>query len=54
MEHYITQAKMRQTTLTYIASRIPESKIKELREAFTVFDKNGDGQLTHKELKEGI
>ena len=45
---------MRQTTLTYIASRIPESKIKELREAFTVFDKNGDGQLTHQELKEGI
>ena len=54
MEAYIHQAKLRQTTLTYIASRIPESQIKDLREAFTKFDKNGDGQLTHQELLEGI
>ena len=27
MENYINQAKLRQTTLTYIASRIPESQI---------------------------
>jgi len=26
----------------------------ELRSAFTKFDKNGDGQLTHEELLEGI
>ena len=25
-----------------------------MREAFTKFDKNGDGQLTHQELLEGI
>lgn len=50
----MNQAKLRQTTLTYIASRIPESQITELRGAFTKFDKNGDGQLTHQELKEGI
>lgn len=54
MEHYMHQAKLRQTTLAYIASRIPESKIKELREAFTKFDTNGDGQLTHTELRDGI
>ena len=54
MEMYVTQAKLRQTTLTYIASRIPESQIQDLRAAFTKFDKNGDGQLTHEELKEGI
>ena len=47
MEHYINQAKLRQTTLTYIASRIPESQITDLRGAFTKFDKNVDGQLTH-------
>lgn len=47
-------AKLRQSTLTYIASRIPESQISELRAAFTKFDKNGDGQLTHEELLEGI
>ena len=54
MEAYIHQAKLRQTTLTYIASRIPESQIKDLRDAFIKFDKNGDGQLTHQELLEGI
>ena len=54
MEQYMNQAKLRQTTLTYIASRIPESQITELRGAFTKYDKNGDGQLTHQELKEGI
>lgn len=54
MEHYINQAKLRQSTLIYIASRIPESQITELRAAFTKFDKNGDGQLTHSELREGI
>ena len=54
LENYMHTAKLRQSTLTYIASRIPESQIKELREAFTKFDKNGDGQLTHQELLEGI
>ena len=54
MENYMRQAKLRQSTLTYIASRIPESQITELRVAFTKFDVNGDGQLTHQELLEGI
>ena len=54
IESYMNHTKLRQTTLTYIASRIPESQIKDLRAAFTKFDKNGDGQLTHQELSEGI
>ena len=54
LESYINHTKLRQTTLTYIASRIPESQITDLKAAFIKFDKNGDGQLTHQELKEGI
>ena len=54
MENYMHQAKLRQTTLTYIASRIPESQISDLRAAFMKFDTNGDRQLTHQELMEGI
>ena len=54
IESYINQNKLKQSTMTYIASRIPESQIKELRAAFTKIDKNGDGQLTHQELLEGI
>ena len=44
----------KRTTLTLIASRIPEDQIKALREAFSKFDKNGDGKLTVDELKEGV
>jgi calcium-dependent protein kinase len=36
----------KRTTLTLIASRIPEDQIKVLRDAFSKFDKNGDGRLT--------
>ena len=43
IESYINQNKLKQSTMTYIASRIPESQIKELRAAFTKIDKNGDG-----------
>lgn len=44
----------KRTTLTFIASRIPEDQITQLREAFTKFDKDGNGSLTEDELKEGI
>ena len=54
IEAYIHQSKLKHTTLTYIASRIPESQITELRAAFIKFDINGDGQLSHDELMEGI
>ena len=44
----------KRTTLTLIASRIPEDQIRNLREAFSKFDRNGDGKLTIEELKEGL
>ena len=44
----------KRTTLTLIASRIPEDEITSLRLAFGKFDKNGDGRLTLAELKEGL
>ena len=54
MKFYMDSINLKRTTLTLIASRIPEDQIKQLRDAFSQFDKNGDGQLTVKELKEGI
>ena len=44
----------KRTTLTLIASRIPEDQIKALRDAFSKFDTNGDGKLTVEELREGV
>ena len=54
MRNYIDSVNLKRTTLTLIASRIPEDQIKNLREAFSRFDKNGDGKLTCEELKEGV
>jgi len=54
MSSYIDSQNFKRTTLTLIASRIPEDQIKALRETFSQFDKNGDGKLTSSELKIGI
>mmetsp|Transcript_31363 Transcript_31363/g.30716 ORF Transcript_31363/g.30716 Transcript_31363/m.30716 type:complete len:128 (-) Transcript_31363:223-606(-) len=54
MQNYMDTINFKRATLTLIASRIPEDQIKNLREAFSKFDKNGDGKLTLLELKEGI
>ena len=44
----------KKTTMTLIASRIPEQDVIHLRQVFSTFDKNGDGRLTLDELREGI
>lgn len=54
MSSYIESQNFKRTTLTLIASRIPEDQIKALRDTFSQFDKNGDGKLTSQELKLGI
>jgi calcium-dependent protein kinase len=54
MQSYMDTVNFKRTTLTFIASRIPEDQITQLREVFTKFDKNGDGKLSIEELKEGI
>lgn len=54
MSNYIEAQNFKRTTLTLIASRIPEDQIKALRDTFSQFDKNGDGKLTIDELKIGI
>lgn len=54
MRNYIDSVNFKRTTLTLIASRIPEDQIKALREAFSKFDRNGDGKLTLEELFEGV
>ena len=46
--------QLKRTTLSFIASRIPEDQITALRQAFSKMDVNGDGQLTYDELKTGL
>ena len=54
MQTYMESVQLKRTTLSLIASRIPEDQISQLREAFTKMDSNGDGQLTYEELKQGL
>ena len=54
MQNYMDSVQLKRTTLSFIASRIPEDQIQCLRDAFGKMDKNGDGQLTIEELKEGL
>jgi calcium-dependent protein kinase len=54
MEMYMTSLQLKRTTLSFIASRIPEDQIKQLRMAFSKMDVNGDGQLSIQELTEGL
>jgi len=54
METYMNSVALKRTTLSFIASRIPEDQIQTLRLAFSKMDKNGDGQLTLEELREGL
>ena len=40
--------------MTFLASRIPEDQIENLRKAFIKIDVNGDGVLSKEELVEGV
>jgi calcium-dependent protein kinase len=54
MKNYTNSNKLKKAVLTFIASRLKEDDIKELKDIFMVLDKNKDGTLTLDEIKEGI
>lgn len=51
---FMNAVNFKKTTLTFLASRIPEDQIENLRKAFIKIDKNGDGVLSKEELVEGV
>ena len=54
IQGFIDAVNFKKTTITFIASRIPEEEIVKLREAFIKLDKNGDGVLSKTELMDGV
>merc|ERR1711964_619210 len=46
--------KLKKAAIHIIASQLPESDIKNLKDLFTELDANGDGLLTREELKDGL
>ena len=51
---YYKGSTLKKVSLLYIASRLDENEIQNLKKAFEAFDKHKDGQITYDELKQGI
>lgn len=51
---FMNAVNFKKTTLTFLASRIPEDQIENVRKAFIKIDVNGDGVLSKEELVKGI
>jgi calcium-dependent protein kinase len=54
LQQYKNTNKLKKAVLVFIASRLNESDIKNLKEIFNTLDKNKDGTLTIDEVREGI
>ena len=51
---YAGSDKLRKAVLTYIASRLSENEIKEIKEIFQSIDTDNDGKITLEEMKKAI
>jgi calcium-dependent protein kinase len=51
---YIQGSNMKKMALMYIASRLDENEINNLKKVFSAFDKTKDGQISYEELKQGL
>jgi Ca2+-binding EF-hand superfamily protein len=47
-------ATFKKATLIYLAAKLPEPFIEELRQLFIVMDKNGDGRITSDEFFKAV
>ena len=51
---YIQGSNMKKMSLMYIASRLDENEINNLKKVFSAFDKSKDGQISYDELRQGL
>jgi calcium-dependent protein kinase len=54
LKEYTKSNQLKKIVLLYIASRLSESEINNLKEVFKAFDKDNDGQINYNEFKEGL
>lgn len=54
LSKFRTMNRLKQAALEIIANQLSHDSIKELRTLFIQLDKNGDGLLSHAEMKEGL
>ena len=51
---YVRGSELKKVSLLFIASRLNENEIENLKKTFAAFDKCKDGQITYDELKQGL
>ena len=51
---YIQGSNFKKMALIYIASRLNENEINDLKNVFSAFDKGKDGQISYDELRQGL
>ena len=51
---YVRGSQLKRMSLLYIASRLDENEIENLKKAFEAFDNCKDGQITFNELRQGL
>ena len=54
MKNFMQAVNLKKTTLIYLASKLPEKNIDELRKLFIQIDLDGDGIITTKEFKKAL
>ena len=50
MKNFIDAVNFKKATLIYLAAKLPEGYIEELRQLFIMVDLNGDGRITQDEF----
>ena len=54
MKNFMDAVNFKKATLTYLAAKLPEKNIEDLREMFIKIDENGDGRITGEEFKSAL
>lgn len=54
MKQFMGAANFKRATLTYLASKLPEKNLEDLRKIFIQMDLNGDGRIETAEFKEAL
>jgi calcium-dependent protein kinase len=54
MKNFMDAVNLKKATLTYLASKLPERYLEDLRRTFIFIDSNGDGRIESSEFKKSL
>jgi len=54
MKNFMDAVNFKKATLIYLAAKLPEERIEDLRSLFIKVDANGDGRITKDEFQKGL